>query len=358
MTTFTATTQSDTATAPGNPRYCAVPPYLLEHLSRNRPPAAIARTLQLDEQVRERRHRGTLPERAPVAPAGTLDRTISDAENTEELPGRTVRTEGQPPVEDVSVNEAYDGIGSVHAFLEEVYRHSSLDGTGLGLLATVHYGQRYDNAFWDGTQMVFGDGDGEIFTGFTPSVSVIAHELAHGLMQYSTDLLYEGQSGALNESFSDVLGALVDQYAQGQTADQASWLIGSEIFGEDIQADGLRSMAAPGTAYDDPRLGRDPQPAHLDDYVKTQADYGGVHLNSGIPNKAFHLAAMALGGHAWERAGQVWFDVVTGESLPRDADFAGFAEATVLAAGERFDETVATAIRGAWEQVGVLAART
>ncbi|XKH57684.1 M4 family metallopeptidase [Citricoccus nitrophenolicus] len=358
MTMFTATTPRDIDAAPEYQRRCAVPPYLLEHLSRHRPPAAIARTLELDEQVRERRHRGALPERALVAPAGTLDRTISDAENTEELPGRTVRTEGQPPVQDVSVNEAYDGIGSVHAFLEEVYRQSSLDGTGLGLLATVHYGQRYDNAFWDGTQMVFGDGDGEVFTGFTPSVSVIAHELAHGLMQYSTDLLYEGQSGALNESFSDVLGALVDQYAQGQTAEQANWLIGSEVFGEGVQADGLRSMAAPGTAYDDPRLGRDPQPAHMDDYVETQADYGGVHLNSGIPNKAFHLAAMALGGYAWERAGQVWFDVVTGETLPRDADFAGFAEATVLTAGERFDEAVATAIRGAWEQVGVLAVRS
>lgn len=352
------------AVGPCRLRRCAVPPYMLEELRRaGLTPAAaedvrgpdLGHVLALDAQVRAARHRRTRPQRPLATPSGTLHRTISDARNTEELPGVPVRTEGQPPVEDTTVNEAYDGIGSVHAFLEQVYRQSSLDGAGLGLLATVHFGHRYDNAFWDGTQMVFGDGDGVIFTGFTPSLSVIGHELGHGLMQYSTDLDYEGQSGALNESFSDVLGALVEQFAQGQTAQEASWLIGAEVFGPDVQARALRSMAAPGTAYDDPRLGRDPQPAHMDDFVVTAADYGGVHVNSGIPNKAFHLAALALGGHAWERAGQVWFDVVTGEDIPQDVDFAGFAEATAAAARSRFGDEVAEAVRDAWEQVGVLA---
>lgn len=132
MTMFTATTPRDIDAAPEYQTPLRRAPYLLEHLSRHRPPAAIARTLELDEQVRERRHRGALPERALVAPAGTLDRTISDAENTEELPGRTVRMEGQPPVQDVSVNEAYDGIGSVHAFLEEVYGSPPWTGPGWG----------------------------------------------------------------------------------------------------------------------------------------------------------------------------------------------------------------------------------
>lgn len=313
--------------------------------------------LGLDEQVRERRHRGLLPRQSLSAPSGTLDRTISDARTTEELPGDVVRSEGDPAVEDAAVNEAYDGIGSVHRFLEEIYRQSSLDGTGIALLATVHYGRDYDNAFWDGTQLVFGDGDGAVFTGFTGSLTVVAHELGHGLMQYSTDLDYEGQSGALNESFSDVLGALVEQYVAGQTVDQASWLIGAEVFGPAVAARGLRSMAAPGTAYDDPLLGRDPQPGHMDDYVQTRADYGGVHLNSGIPNRAFHLAATELGGHAWERAGQVWFDVVTGGDIAPDVDFAGFARATEAAAQDRFGAEVARVVRSAWEQVGVLAPR-
>jgi Zn-dependent metalloprotease len=312
------------------------------------------RTLELDQQVRERRHRGTLPDPGISAPVGTLHRTLSDARGTHQLPGVVVRAEGGPPVEDTSVNEAYDGLGSVHAFLEEVFRQSSLDGAGLELRATVHYGHRYDNAFWDGTRMVFGDGDGEIFTGFTPSLTVIGHELAHGLMQYASDLDYEGQSGALNESFADVLGALVEQYVLGQTSQEASWLIGAEVFAPDVQARGLRSMSAPGTAYDDPQLGEDPQPDHMDRFAVTVQDYGGVHLNSGIPNRAFHLAAVALGGHAWERAGQVWFDVVTSEELPQDVDFVGFAAATVVAARDRYGDEVAQTVRHAWEQVGVM----
>lgn len=370
-------------------RHCVVPPYLLERLLEaggagavgmepgERPsirppytpgsgevpapggppapdPTQVGRTLELDRQIRELRHRGALPQRDISAPSGTLDRTIHDAQNTEELPGQVVRREQDPPVQDTAVNEVFEGMGSVHAFLEQVYQQSSLDGTGLDLLATVHYGVDYDNAFWDGTQMVFGDGDGEVFTGFTPSLTVIAHELMHGLMQFTADLDYQGQSGALNESFADVLAACVEQFVLGQTAEQASWLIGSEVFGPSVQARALRSLAEPGTAYDDPRLGTDPQPGHMDQYVDTQEDYGGVHINSGIPSRAFHLAAVALGGHSWERAGQVWFDVVTSEVLAPDADFQQFADATLAAAQQRFGEEVTAAVRTAWERVGVM----
>ena len=148
----------------------------------------------------------------------------------------------------------------------------------------------YDNAFWDGTQMVFGDGDGVIFLPFTRSVDVIGHELAHGVTQYTSGLNYQDQSGALNESVSDVFGVLVKQRLLGQTADQADWLVGAELLAPGVNGVALRSMAAPGTAYDDPRLGKDPQPGHMRDYVDTTDDNGGVHINSGIPNKAFHVA--------------------------------------------------------------------
>ena len=218
----------------------------------------------------------------------------------------------------------------------------------------MHYGTDYDNAFWDGTQMVFGDGDGVIFLPFTRSVDVIGHELAHGVTQYTSGLNYQDQSGALNESVSDVFGVLVKQRLLGQSADRADWLIGAELLAPGVNGVALRSMAAPGTAYDDPRLGKDPQPAHLRDYVDTTDDNGGVHINSGIPNKAFHVVATTLGGNAWEVAGQVWVDTITGD-ISADCDFATFARLTVAAATARHGEgsEVVAAVQAGWDAVGV-----
>jgi Zn-dependent metalloprotease len=280
------------------------------------------------------------------------NRTISDAQNTETLPGLVVRTEEEPPVEDAAVNEAYDGLGATFDMLLAAFERNSLDGSGAPLNATVHYGTDYDNAFWDGERMVFGDGDGEVFRGFTGSISVIGHELAHGLIQHTANLEYQGQPGALNESIADVFGALTEQYLNGQTAAEATWLIGAGIFTDEVQGTALRSMLEPGTAYDDDELGKDPQPAHMKDFVRTTEDNGGVHINSGIPNRAFALTATALGGNAWERSGQAWYRALTG-SLPRTADFRAFAEATLDAAAT-IDEDTATAVRDAWTLVGVL----
>lgn len=196
----------------------------------------------------------------------------------------------------------------------------------------MHYGQDYDNAFWNGHQMVFGDGDGEIFGDFTACVDVIGHELTHGVTQFTAGLQYQDQPGALNESVSDVFGSLVKQHSLGQDAAHADWLIGAGLLAPGIQGVALRSMKAPGTAYDDPRLGKDPQPAHMRDYVDTTDDNGGVHINSGIPNHAFYLLATALGGQAWDRAGRIWYDALTGGRLAADADFTAFARATVAAA--------------------------
>lgn len=281
------------------------------------------------------------------------NRTISDAQNTETLPGLVVRTEDDPPVDDESVNQAFDGLGSTFELLLAAFQRNSLDGAGAGLDATVHYGIDYDNAFWDGERMVFGDGDGEVFLGFTGSVSVIGHELAHGVIQHTANLEYQGQPGALNESIADVFGALTEQFTAGQTADEATWLIGAGIFTDEVQGQALRSMLEPGTAYDDDELGKDPQPAHMSDFVQTTEDNGGVHLNSGIPNRAFALTAIALGGNAWERAGTVWYRTLTGGLSPT-ATFREFADATVAAAIEEYgDSEVAAAVRDAWLTVGV-----
>ena len=230
----------------------------------------------------------------------------------------------------------------------EVLSRDSHDDAGALVSLTVHYGSRYNNAFWDGTQLVFGDGDGRVFERFTKPVDVLAHEFSHAVVEHTAGLVYRGQSGALNESVADVFASCLKQRLLGQEAADGDWLIGEGIFMPSISARALRDMAAPGTAYDDPELGADPQVGHLDDYIETTDDNGGVHLNSGIPNKAFQLAAVAIGGSAIEGAGRVWYDALVGDAVPEDADFATFAAATVAAAGQHAD-----AVREAWAQVGV-----
>ena len=198
------------------------------------------------------------------------------------------------------------------------------------MVATVHYEQDYDNAFWDGTQLVFGDGDGQVFDRFTKPIDVLGHELSHAVTQFTADLTYQGQSGALNESMSDVFGACIKQRHLGQDAASADWLVGEGIFLPGINGKALRSMSDPGTAYDDPQIGKDPQVGSMADYVDTTDDNGGVHLNSGIPNRAFVLAAQAIGGESWSGAGQIWYAALT-SGLSADSDFATFAAATVAA---------------------------
>jgi Zn-dependent metalloprotease len=351
-------------------RCTIVPPYMLEELARSAEPAVAAearQALRHDTSVRELRSAPTARPKKhrkhrPGAPgAGTSatpvpERTIADAKGTQTTPGTTVRHEGDAASSDPAVNEAYDGLGATWELWWQGYQRNSLDGQGLPLLATVHYGRNYDNAFWDGTQMVFGDGDGVIFERFTKSVDVIGHELAHGVTEHTAGLLYQGQSGALNESISDVFGVLVKQKALGQSAAQADWLVGAELLNSSVQGRALRDMRNPGTAYDDPRLGKDPQPAHMDGYVDTQDDNGGVHINSGIPNRAFVLAADAIGGNAWEGPGAIWYAVVSGAGIKADCDFATFADLTVAAAASAHGDGSAEqkAVRSAWEQVGVL----
>lgn len=351
---------------PSSPVCRIVPPYLLEALAaRARPDVAqqAAQALAHDEALRASRlQRGaTTRSAAPVPPASAgqpgLHRTISDAHGTEDLPGTEVRAEGGPATGDAATDEAYDGLGSTWELYDTAFARDSLDGHGMPLLGTVHYGQRYDNAFWDGSQMVFGDGDGTTFNRFTIAVDVIGHELTHGVTQLTAGLDYQDQSGALNESISDAFGSMVKQRQLGQDVEAADWLIGAGLFTDAVKGVALRSLKAPGTAYDDPVLGKDPQPATMAGYVHTTDDNGGVHLNSGIPNHAFYLAATAIGGHSWEGAGLVWYDVLTGDAIRPDCDFATFAGLTVAAAASRFGDgsTAHTAVQDAWRSVGVAA---
>jgi Zn-dependent metalloprotease len=338
-----------------------VPPIILEHIATHAESADqrqnAVRSLSLDHSLRMQRLTASTRPGRPAAQGGAeeVNRTIYTADGTEVLPGTLVRSEGQPASDDVAVDEAYDGLGATYTFYQDIFGRDSIDDEGLPLLATVHYGDHYDNAFWNGTQMVFGDGDGEIFNRFTISLDVIGHELTHGVTEDETGLNYINQPGALNESASDVFGSLVKQYAKGQTADQADWLIGEGLFTASVNGTALRSMKEPGTAYDDPRIGKDPQPAHMDHYVVTTRDNGGVHINSGIPNHAFYLAATAFGGHAWEQAGRIWYDALRDPRVRPTARFRTFARATVRAALQAFGSDEAAVVVDAWRGVGIVA---
>ena len=342
--------------------FCILPPHILRSIAERGTPeqrANASRTLALDATLRALRaaplslERPTFPSSADGA---SKRRTIYSARHQQQLPGVMVASEAAPPAAnaDDAVREAFHGLGATWDFYSDIFDRQSIDDEGMALDATVHYGDRYDNAFWNSRQMVFGDGDGQLFNRFTIAVDVIGHELTHGVTEDEAGLVYMFQAGALNESISDVFGSLVKQRLRNEKAEQADWLIGEGLFTPKVKGAALRSMKAPGTAYDDPVLGRDPQPAHMKDYVAGPEDDGGVHINSGIPNRAFYLAAAAIGGYAWEKAGKIWYAALT-DLLRRDSSFAAAARLTSSAAADLFGAggSEEKAVREAWRVVGV-----
>jgi len=341
--------------------FCGIlPPYILVSIAENGTPEERRRalaTLIFTERLRgQRRALAALP---VITPVGEKRRDVFDAQKKTRLPGKLVREEGSAPSQDLAVDEAYDGAGSTYDFYLEIHERNSIDGKGMRIDSTVHYDTNYDNAFWNGAQMVYGDGDQKLFARFTASLDVIGHELTHGVTAHEANLSYQDQPGALNESFSDVFGSLVKQHRRLETATQADWLIGAELLLPQVQGSALRSMKEPGTAYDDPVLGKDPQPSTMEGYVVTSEDDGGVHINSGIPNHAFYLAAVAIEGFAWEKAGKIWYEALTNR-LKADSDFADCADQTIAAASDLFGKNgfEERAVREAWKAVGVSSSRS
>jgi Zn-dependent metalloprotease len=347
--------------------YCILPPHVLRDIARNgaeEERQAALDTLAADSTFRTLR---AIRQAAPVATAspatvslaavaGTYDakqlqRAIFDCHNTRSLPGDPARAEGEQAAGNPAVDEAYDGLGATYDFYWEVLRRNSIDDQGMPLNGHVHYGRRYNNAFWDGQRMIFGDGDGVLFNRFTIAIDIMGHELTHGVTEKEAQLIYQDQSGALNESVSDVYGSLVRQYYNGkQAAEDADWLIGAGIWADPSRGEALRSMKDPGNAFEG-----DQQPAHMDDYVNTVDDNGGVHINSGIPNKAFYLAATEMGGYAGAKAGPIWYAALRDPRLKPDASFVQFARLTTINAeilfpGGREKQIV----QDAWNEVGVV----
>ena len=352
-----------------SPLQCIVPPFILKNIATNGTAVqkvTAIETLKTTAQFRGQRNALTDFNPAAVRVAsGTKDRIVYTANNGSSLPGTVVRRENDPPVSDVAANEAFDGSGATYDLYYNIYQRNSIDGNGMRLDSTVHYQVGYDNAFWNGDQMVYGDGDENlppaqrIFNRFTISIDVMGHELTHGVTQYTAKLAYSFQSGALNESMSDVFGSLVKQYSLHQTAAQADWIIGAGLFTSNVNAVGIRSMKAPGTAYDDPKIGKDPQPAHMKDYVNTVSDNGGVHINSGIPNHAFYVIATEIGGNAWEKAGQIWY-LTLSTKLTASSNFQNCADMTYQAAGELYGtgSLEQQAVKTGWTEVGITVGST
>jgi Zn-dependent metalloprotease len=336
---------------------CIMPPHLLQKLLDSADKdirRSALNTLLASSRVRGERSVRSLFGGA-VAP-GDGRRSVFDCrETTSTDTAQLVRSEGGDPTPDEAVNRAYDGVGTTRDFYRDVFDRNSIDGKGMRLLAYVHYDVALNNALWDGQEMLFGDGDGAVFSNLTGSLDVIGHELTHGVTADAAGLEYHDQPGALNESVSDVFGSVVKQWSLGQTADQADWLIGADVFTPAFAGDALRSLKAPGTAYDNADMGKDPQPDHISRYVQLpdteRGDHGGVHINSGIPNKAFYMTAMGIGGHAWEAPGHIWYESLKASN--KLTQFQEFADTTYAKAGQLYGSVEQRAVLSAWREVGI-----
>jgi Zn-dependent metalloprotease len=294
-----------------------------------------------------------VPKAAPkglsVPGTGTAGRLIYDDLNQWNFDVKFVRGEGDPAVAGENANHAYDYLGLVRQFYKDKLGRNSIDNAGLNLVANVNFGVGFDNAFWDGTRMVFGNGDNVIFKDLTSDLDVPGHELTHGVTQYTAGLNYTpDQTGALNESFSDMMGSAIDAWANNRDADTHNWLIGEDIMADDLYGEALRNMAEPGTAYDNLILGRDPQPRDMSGYFEP-AD---PHLMSGITNRWFYLICKEIGLEAgtlimYQALQNLWPTAVF-----NDAAVVAAAQARILAENKQVPPESAQVVRAMARQQG------
>ena len=347
-----------------------IPPYVLDNMAKAGIEEAKSTILQ-SQSFRENRaetskkmglEAGLL---GAVVPIGRAYVMVYDSENTQEFQKKLVRDQGgnSSATGKEPVDLAYDYVSKDRDCLKnEIINRNSLDNNGMDLICNVHFGVKYNNAFWDGEQITFGDGDDVHFTNFAKSLDVIAHELGHGVVQHTANFEYKGQSGALNEHFADVFGTVVTQWVEKQATrkvdwlqmtEQADWLIGDEIMGPELYGEALRSMSEPGTAYDNNILGKDPQPAHMNDIYTGTGDNGGVHINSGIMNKAFYLTAIEIGT---DQAALIWYNAL--QNLWPTANFKEAVgqivkAARILAKNNNVDKEATQRVRAAFREVGL-----
>jgi Zn-dependent metalloprotease len=345
-----------------------VPPHVLANIARvharqGLEPTDAQRSAVVSEQLRRDRRNlapdGVIRQAAVAVPkalkgltapgTGTAGRLIYDDLNQWNFDVKFVRGEGDPAVAGENVNRAYDYLGLVRQFYKDKLGRNSIDNAGLNLVANVNFGVAFDNAFWDGTRMVFGNGDNVVFKDLTSDLDVPGHELTHGVTQYTAGLNYTpDQTGALNESFSDMMGSAIDAWANDRDADTHNWLIGEDIMADDLYGEALRNMAEPGTAYDNPILGRDPQPRDMSGYFEP-AD---PHLMSGITNRWFYLICKEIGLEAgtlimYQALQNLWPTAVF-----NDAAVVAAAQARILAENKQVPPESAQVVRAMARQQG------
>ncbi|MGZ0042736.1 M4 family metallopeptidase [Paenibacillus ottowii] len=264
------------------------------------------------------------------------------ASNRQSIPG-TLLTDADNVWNDPAGVDAHAYAAKTYDYYKSKFGRNSIDGRGLQLRSTVHYGSRYNNAFWNGSQMTYGDGDGSTFIAFSGDPDVVGHELTHGVTEYTSNLEYYGESGALNEAFSDVIGNDIQR---------KNWLVGDDIYTPNIPGDALRSMSDP-TLYD--------QPDHYSNLYKGSSDNGGVHTNSGIINKAYYLLAqggnfhgVTVNGIGRDAAVQIYYSAFT-NYLTSSSDFSNARAAVIQAAKDLYgaNSAEATAAAKSFDAVGV-----
>jgi Zn-dependent metalloprotease len=342
-----------------NPLHCFLPPHIIDRLAESADPEIRRLGMEaIANDAAARAMRSTLammPMMSAIpSPAGTKHRLVYDMKSRKSpLPGKLIRSEGNPPVTDSAVNEAYDYSGVVYDFYKEIFNRNSLDDRGMSLLSSVHVGRKYNNAFFDGTQMAYGDGDGKIFINFTKGLDVVGHELTHGVVAHTSNLDYQDEPGALNEHFADVMGETIQQWHLKLDVTKSDWRMGESIMGPGVSAKCLRTFKAEKAYENDPLLGTDPQPKHIKDKYTGSDDNGGVHINSGIPNHVFYRVAVEIGGNAWDKTGKIWYQTL--KNLNSSSKFQEAASMTHMVAGSMFGagSLEQKAVKNGWSAVGI-----
>lgn len=347
---------------------CVIPPYMQEKIGKGDTSnkEEMADSLRRDYLFRSDRNffqqatpamrsaLSILPQKAVAKPVVEI---YNSGKTKREIPGTLICTSAKPATTDADAKRTLKGGISTWKFYYELFNRNSIDDKGMKIRQSVHYGKAYGNAFWNGRQMVYGDGNKKYYDSFTTDLDIIGHELTHGVVQYEANFDYEFQAGALNESCADVFGILIKQYTLKQDVKQSNWLIGENIvIGKEYS---LRSMIAPGTAFKNhPVFGNDPQPATMSAYLDLpyDDDYGGVHYNSGIPNFAFYVAANNLGGNAWEKMGKIWYAALCdGKMVHSKSNFVDFKKATLFHAKALYGlgSLAYKATKAGWKEAGV-----